>query len=116
MGKHRRKEQFTLSVTTFHPKVANEKHKVPDADALRRLLARFRRRKLAAIYLELGDEGPHLMAHLNGDRAWLTYFSSLEVMDGYAYDPEHKARADKSIGFRLDNGQEDFVHPYWTVA
>jgi len=116
----RRKQQaghgFVLTVTTFSPRLEKQEHEVPDAEALRRLLAPLRRRKLAAIYLQRGEEGPHLMAHISGGRAWLSYFRSLEDMEGYAFDPDCEEPAGaEGIGFRLDNGQRDLVHPYWTV-
>jgi hypothetical protein len=97
--------------------IRKEEHPIPDLAALRRSMRPYRRRQSVALYLDRDDfETGGVWAHFTGDRAWLAHFDCPGGADSYAHDPRFRGPRMACIGFRLNNGQVDDIHPAWTVT
>lgn len=114
------KSEFTLRAFWFVRGlniIRKDEKNVVDLPALRRLIRPYRRRQSFALYLDRDDfETGGVWAHFMRDRAWLAHFDFPGGTDSYARDPTINASDDERIGFRLNNGQVDQIHPSWTVT
>lgn len=119
MGKAR-KSLFTLQAYWFPNSlniIRKQVRPVPDLATFRRLIRPYRRRQSIALYLKRDDFATGgVLAHFTGLRAWVCHYDCPGGIYSHAYDADYRGPREGSLGFRLDNGQVDDIHPSWTVS